>query len=730
MTTDKKQFKQASKRSASHSPIEIEQINNYILQTEINWSDDYEFLSLNEIYMNAIGIIFSLTTKCLINTSFINLYQRSLQITWMNLLNRERRNLKANVNSVEKCFMINRLIAECKKDPCQFARQTGELYEEIKMRISCTISLSWTIEDFYRQVELCRNLQSQRRLFHINYEEANRPHSLLTLQQIATKIYSHFLSSCQRDFNNQNYNHLKKLLQHSFIIIDQPSVPECVAATKYDKMGNTYSAKLHTRIICLLEPDIVEKNLILSNVVVTLFPFDRNLNSFGEQQKALKWQKKQIIDSENILRSFFYIELESIELQLDQSKLRPIYNAKICQLEFQIKIQINGLNIEENLRLISRPFGICSHAQYYPEYVAQVLLYEVEQISQSNGSIIQPNILTNYIARYYTRISGVETKFHTIQYITDVLQRVYGFNTLKKENIMKHIHVNILLDASTRSRTTTSFNIYQDILAKLISQIEMFVDYPFLSMMYHDGLFLGICNNALDQQLHGTQQQPHMLLRFNSLIEHQSTQNASIRFIIHNGQLTRATFHTKAFIDEMCHMICKANSCESMSRQFQLAITNHNELFRLDATACQINDTYQPLIPVLWDIMRISTTEQVKQTEQQHSLSNSFSFDLDSIVEDMSQSRTFSMNEIPLIIQTDILIHHLVEQISNLLMNFLISNDSTIVSILTNGNIQQQKQLLFHLLNDYFQSKTNVDVATQTSLPISNNSSDSIFNNT
>ncbi|CAF0922536.1 unnamed protein product [Rotaria sordida] len=96
----------------------------------------------------------------------------------------------------------------------------------------------------------------------------------------------------------------------------------------------------------------------------------------------------------------------------------------------------------------------------------------------------------------------------------------------------------------------------------------------------------------------------------------------------------------------------------------------------------------------------------------------------------MSQSRTFSMNEIPLIIQTDILIHHLVEQISNLLMNFLISNDSTIVSILTNGNIQQQKQLLFHLLNDYFQSKTNVDVATQTSLPISNNSSDSIFNNT
>jgi hypothetical protein len=39
----------------------------------------------------------------------------SLKITWEDLLGRERRALKSNTNSVEKCFMINRLIAECKK---------------------------------------------------------------------------------------------------------------------------------------------------------------------------------------------------------------------------------------------------------------------------------------------------------------------------------------------------------------------------------------------------------------------------------------------------------------------------------------------------------------------------------------------------------------------------------------------------------------------------------------
>ncbi|CAF3646519.1 unnamed protein product [Rotaria sp. Silwood1] len=707
MTTNKKQ---ASKRSATRrSSIDTEYINTDVLQTEMNWLNDYEFLSPNEIYMNAIGLIFNLTTKRLIHISFMNFYQRSLKFTWMNLLKRERQKLKSNINSVEKCFMINRLIAECKKDPCQFARQTGELYEEIEMRISCTISLPRTVEDFYSQVELRINLQSQRRLFHINHEEANRPLSLLALQQAATKIYSHFLNCCQQNLNKQNYDNLKKLLQHSFIIINQPSIPECVAATKYDKSDNTYSAKLHARIICLLEPDTVKNSLQFSNVAVTLFPFDRKLDSFGEEQQALIWHKRRIIDPENVLRSFFYVELKTIELKkFDQPKSRPVYNAKICQLEFQIKIRINELNIDENLTLTSKQFGICSHAQYYPEYITQILLHEVEQISQSNSSIIHPNILTHYILRYYTRISGVEAKPHTTQYIMNVLQTVY--------------------EKITISQFTTSLDIYKDVLPKLISQMEMFVDYPFLSMMYHDGLFLGICDNTFDQQLHGTRQRPHMLLRFNSLTEHRSIQNASVRFIVHNGQLTRATFHTKAFIDEMCQMICKANLCETMKKQFQLAITNHSfnefndELFRLNPTASQINDGYQPLIPVLWDTMRISTAEQLKQSEQQLTLSSSLQFDSESMEEDFSQSRTFSINEIPL------------EKLSDLLMNSSTSNNisisSTFLPTLTNENIEQQKKILSHLLNVYFQSKTYVDVGTQTSLPISNNSLDDIFDNT
>ena len=77
----------------------------------------------------------------------------SLKLTWANLLNRERRNLKSNINSVAKCFMINRLIAECLTDPYKFARATGELYEEIKRRMSSSVTTTW-VTYIHRSVQV------------------------------------------------------------------------------------------------------------------------------------------------------------------------------------------------------------------------------------------------------------------------------------------------------------------------------------------------------------------------------------------------------------------------------------------------------------------------------------------------------------------------------------------------------------------------------------------------
>jgi hypothetical protein len=75
---------------------------------------------------------------------------------------------------------------------------------------------------------------------------------------------------------------------------------------------------------------------------VTLYPFDLDLDTFGERQEQLEWQKRAIIDAEETLRSFSYVELESIELtKLDIRNARPLYSAKLCQLEFQFKIRVN-----------------------------------------------------------------------------------------------------------------------------------------------------------------------------------------------------------------------------------------------------------------------------------------------------------------------------------------------------------------------------------------------------
>ncbi|CAF1016842.1 unnamed protein product [Adineta steineri] len=742
MATNLSISRKSFKRSVSITERE-QSTTNKSFSGVVEWSNDQEIISPYAIHTQAIGLLFCLITKYLINIPFTTLYHRSLKISWLDLLKRDRRNLKSNIHSVEKCFMINRLVAECAKDRYKFAQQTGELYEEIKRCMSSTLSVSTlSLDDFYSQVQTWRVLQCKRRLFHTTHNEDSRPQSLLALQKAASRLYSQILERYRVNPTIENVNHLKQLLQHCFIIVTQPSIPECVAATKYEKTRNTYTAKLFARIICLLDIDTVNNHLTLSSAGVRLYPFDRNLDTIGEEQLILDWHEKTIMDAEEQIKSVLFVQLESIELKkLDTRNARPLYSAKLCQLHFQINIKINDLNLEETFTSLSQPFGLCSHAQYYPEFVAKVLLHEIEQIVQPNGFAIQPDTVIDYIERYYIRISGVQMKHHTSQYILRNLQTVYD-RRKSNQNVISH-------------------DIYESLLAQIISQMEMFIDHPFLSMMYHDGLFLGICDSALDQQLNGTREEPHILLRFNSLLTHQPTQHASVRFIVHNGQLTRATFHTKAFIDEICRMICESNSNRAKKIRVLSETSDHNfcefneyfsdELFRLHTPASPLKDTYQPFIPVLWNTMKSS----VDPAEQQL---NSPSMNLETIPMELSEASTASMNEIQIdlsnavttsdqpresnrkiTIQTDMLVHHIVEKLSDLLIQsskdgfsipIHMSRASTLLSTVTEGNRNQQKQLLSHLIYDYFQSQTYIEVSTQTSTPTSEKSPASIVDDT
>jgi hypothetical protein len=50
------------------------------------------------------------------------------------------------------------------------------------------------------------------------------------------------------------------------VIVVQPSGTDCLAVTKYEKVGDAFLIKLKTRIISLLDPNRIQKYLEVSDV--------------------------------------------------------------------------------------------------------------------------------------------------------------------------------------------------------------------------------------------------------------------------------------------------------------------------------------------------------------------------------------------------------------------------------------------------------------------------------
>ncbi len=96
--------------------------------------------------------------------------------------------------------------------------------------------------------------------------------------------------------------------------------------------------------------------------------------------------------------------------------------------------------------------------------------------------------------------------------------------------------------------------------------------------------------------------------------------------------------------------------------------------------------------------------------------------DVSNIIEPLTDSTETSDEKV--IIKTEILVDHLVEKLSDLLIKSPTTTNvtsipvnivkaSSLLSNLTNGDTQEQKKLLSRLLFDSFQSKSHVEVATQ-----------------
>jgi hypothetical protein len=55
------------------------------------------------------------------------------------------------------------------------------------------------------------------------------------------------------------------------VIVVQPSGTDCLAVTKYEKVGDAFLAKVKTRIISLLDPTRIKQYLEFSTVGKSIF---------------------------------------------------------------------------------------------------------------------------------------------------------------------------------------------------------------------------------------------------------------------------------------------------------------------------------------------------------------------------------------------------------------------------------------------------------------------------
>lgn len=83
-------------------------------------------------------------------------------------------------------------------------------------------------------------------------------------------------------------------------------------------------------------------SLSLVALALTLLPFERSLDADGEPQVALQWCKKHVNDANREVKTVSYVRVESIQSKkIDSRGARPLYSARLCQLRFQINVQVS-----------------------------------------------------------------------------------------------------------------------------------------------------------------------------------------------------------------------------------------------------------------------------------------------------------------------------------------------------------------------------------------------------
>ncbi|UJR22441.1 hypothetical protein I4U23_025501 [Adineta vaga] len=486
---------------------------------------------------------------------------------WLTLLRNERDKLKLDPKSKIKRFILNRLLAQ---GPEFFNQQVYQLIEQINDHMSNTIPIHWNnysdrqvVESIYSEVKNYRMLQNQQGLLHV---ERDQICNLFVLQE-----GFRFLELVSSSSNHSNAEQtdanvmFQELFDHSLIIVDHPSGLECPAVVKYELNEEKYEIKIKTRLICLLDPQQVGQYLKMSNIEAILYAKDSENDPNENIKLSLSWKFEKIMDTANTSRTFLYCEL-----------------TEDCPITFVVNSQL---------------FAICSHPQLFPQYLAKVLIIEMNNSSSIINYEQHVGTLMNYINLYHQRVCGIKLNDESHQFIVKQLENVY---------LSSHEKISSL-----------SFDIYEHILSKLIAQIRFMSNHPFLCTMYHEGLFHGICDAAIDQNLrNGTRTKPYILIRFDTLDNQTTACNQNLIFAINNGELCKAEIESQNLAEELCQCFHKAASIKSQAQMYNHEILSFENLrFYYDEkmqTVKKIN--YYPLNLLLRDKIQPVDTNPLPAT--------------------------------------------------------------------------------------------------------------------
>ncbi|CAF1038276.1 unnamed protein product [Adineta ricciae] len=483
-----------SERKSSKRPRSIADLSSQSPQeVRSGLFNCYEFLAPNEYSERTFGVLAWLVRNSVGEINFSSIIdeverrgQRENVCAYSQVLERElgREYRECKEISLEKCLMMNRWISQINQDPAAFLATVNQIKEDMTDKMSDKAN-DQTIrypDDFrQRESDFARRKHAQdfRRLFYLSHSEAQRPPSLIHLQNRTTEHLNYFIQARALNGSKSQDIGIKELLSiidNSFMITVHPcngSIPIVI----YKKTEPEYNAKLTMTVVSLLH-DFMKMHpnvLTLKDIKISLLPTADTYKL--KKPKEISWEICELQGHpKNHSTRMYYAKLPSICIvQTNEDDTSVQFAQKLHQIQLTIDVQINCKEYNfyktHSVTLTSLPFAIAQRTSQIPRLLAGILLCDIRRYCRDQSASIEK--IVSYLSRYFAHRTGVLITQHSLDFLQS------GLNEAKDK----------------RSNFTTDEERFTDFLASYVHQVEFMVRHPVLAMFYNTKVFLGICDS-------------------------------------------------------------------------------------------------------------------------------------------------------------------------------------------------------------------------------------------